>query len=247
MSEAARIGQSTGRRRRQSAPGDGHGCPSCERATRISAMPATIVVRTVSSTMLIAVSHGKGSSWAIVSSTTAGTPAAITEAGRSTAAWSRNSRPTSRVTFHRFSLEPLARGAGGEAVCEGGTGREHTVRHRPGDAESSPSGGPAAGRLAPVSYLPPTFDVTEETLAGEVFVLAVRGEIHIATAPEFSQRLNEAIAGGASGLLRITRRRGRMVLVCDNPTVMRLFEVTRTDETFEILPMREEALERLQG
>ena len=120
-----------------------------------------------------------------------------------------------------------------------------------------------------MSYLPPTFDVTDETVAEDVYVLAVRGEIHIATAPEFSARLNAAIANGRerlvvdmsgvafidstglsvllNGLRRMTRRGGRMVLACANPTVLRLFEVTRTDETFDIVRTRADALRQLRA
>ena len=118
-----------------------------------------------------------------------------------------------------------------------------------------------------MSYLPPTFDVTEETIEGDIQVLAVRGEIHIATAPQFSQRLNEAIANGPArlavdmtsvvfidstglsvllnALRRMTRRGGAMVLACANPTVLRLFEVTRTDETFDLVPTRDAAIQKL--
>ena len=37
-----------------------------------------------------------------------------------------------------------------------------------------------------------------------------------------------------NGLRRVTRQRGRMALVCTNPTVLRLFEITRLDATFDI-------------
>ena len=40
----------------------------------------------------------------------------------------------------------------------------------------------------------------------------------------------------------MTRQRGRMVLVCTNPTVLRLFEITRLDTTFDIRATRDEAL-----
>ncbi len=49
----------------------------------------------------------------------------------------------------------------------------------------------------------------------------------------------------AGGLNR--RQRGRMALVCTNPTVLRLFEITRLDTTFDIRPTREEALASVRG
>ena len=99
--------------------------------------------------------------------------------------------------------------------------------------------------------------------------MTVTGEIHVSTAPEFSRRLNAAIARGKTGLVldltptefidstglsvllnglrRVTRQRGRMALVCTNPTVLRLFEITRLDTTFDIHPTREQALESVRG
>jgi anti-sigma B factor antagonist len=50
-----------------------------------------------------------------------------------------------------------------------------------------------------------------------------------------------------NGLRRVTRQRGRMALVCVNPTVLRLFEITRLDATFDIHATREEALSAVQS
>jgi anti-sigma B factor antagonist len=116
-----------------------------------------------------------------------------------------------------------------------------------------------------VSFAVPHFDLTEDDIDDVTHVINVRGEIHVSTAPEFSERLNEAIARGKTavvldltavdfidstglsvllnGLRRVTRRRGRLALAVSNPTVLRLFEITRLDSTFDILPTREEALQ----
>jgi anti-sigma B factor antagonist len=113
----------------------------------------------------------------------------------------------------------------------------------------------------------PKFDVTEEDLDDNIRVLDASGEIHVSTAPRFSERLNAAIADGKTslildfsrvefidstglsvllnGLRRLTRRQGSLVLVCTNPTVLRLFEITRLDSTFDIVATREEALARV--
>jgi anti-anti-sigma factor len=45
-----------------------------------------------------------------------------------------------------------------------------------------------------------------------------------------------------NALRRLVRRGARLVLACSNPTVLRLFEATRTDATFDIVPTREQAL-----
>lgn len=111
-------------------------------------------------------------------------------------------------------------------------------------------------------------DLVNEELDG-VRVISVSGEIHVTTAPEFSQALNDAIADGVRGLVvdmsgvefidstglsvllnglrRVTRADGRMALVISNPTVLRLFEITRLDSTFDLQPTREAALGRVQS
>jgi anti-sigma B factor antagonist len=113
----------------------------------------------------------------------------------------------------------------------------------------------------------PTFDLSEETVDDRTIVLAAAGEIHVSTAPELSERLNAAIASGRTRLVldltgvefidstglsvllnalrRLTRRQGALALVCTNPTVLRLFEITRLDSTFDIVATRDEALEHV--
>lgn len=113
------------------------------------------------------------------------------------------------------------------------------------------------------------FALVEEQHDTDTRVISVSGEIHVTTAPEFSQRLNDAIAAGTrnvvidmsgvefidstglsvllNGLRRVTRSEGRLSLVVSNPTVLRLFEITKLDSTFDIQPSREAALARVQG
>ena len=113
----------------------------------------------------------------------------------------------------------------------------------------------------------PKFDVTEEDVGESTRILDATGEIHVSTAPRFSERLNAAIADGKTalvldfsrvefidstglsvllnGLRRLTRRKGSLVLVCTNPTVLRLFEITRLDSTFDIVGTRDEALQHV--
>jgi anti-sigma B factor antagonist len=120
-----------------------------------------------------------------------------------------------------------------------------------------------------VAFTEPDFQLLEEDVDDHTQVLTVTGEIHVSTAPEFSRRLDAAIARGKTGLVldltptefidstglsvllnglrRVTRQRGRMVLVCSNPTVLRLFEITRLDTTFDIRATREEAVQAVRG
>jgi anti-sigma B factor antagonist len=114
-----------------------------------------------------------------------------------------------------------------------------------------------------VSPVVPRFELDEESPNG-AHVINVRGEIHVTTAPEFSQRLTSAIEAGKTalvldlsgvefidstglsvllnGLRRLHQLNGRMALVADNPTVLRLFQITRLDSTFEIFADRESAI-----
>lgn len=115
----------------------------------------------------------------------------------------------------------------------------------------------------------PQIDITEDSVDDRTHVLHVRGEVHVSTAPELSSRLNDAIDVGRTAIVidlsevefidstglsvllsaqrRIDRAAGRMALVCANPTVMRLFEITHLDSTFAILATGEEALKHVRG
>jgi anti-sigma B factor antagonist len=119
-----------------------------------------------------------------------------------------------------------------------------------------------------MAFEAPNFELSEEDLDDTTAVIRVAGEIHATTAPEFSERLNSAIEAGKTGVVldltgvefidstglsvllnglrRVTRVRGAMVLACANPTVLRLFEITKLDSTFEILPSCDDAIARLR-
>jgi anti-sigma B factor antagonist len=113
----------------------------------------------------------------------------------------------------------------------------------------------------------PHFELSSESLDARTHVIHVKGEIHVSTAKEFAQRLDDAIAHEASqivldltevefidstgltvllnGLRSITLRGGRLALAISNPTVLRLFEITRLDTTFDIEPTLQAALQRV--
>jgi len=121
----------------------------------------------------------------------------------------------------------------------------------------------------PMSFASPQFELSDESLDDATHLIAVRGEVHVSTAPEFSERLNEAIATGKTGVVidmtdvefidstglsvllnalrRVTRQQGSLALVVSNPTVLRLFEITRLDSTFDIAATRDEAIARVHG
>jgi anti-sigma B factor antagonist len=115
--------------------------------------------------------------------------------------------------------------------------------------------------------LVPHFELDEERSDAGVHVLNVRGEIHVSTAPSFREQLNAVIEGGGTmlvldlsgvefidstglsvllnGLRLINQRHGRMALVCANPTVMRLFQITSLDATFDMFEDRAAAIARV--
>jgi anti-sigma B factor antagonist len=113
--------------------------------------------------------------------------------------------------------------------------------------------------------LAPHLEVSTEAPDAATRVVALRGELDVATVPAFRDALNpladdetvqcivvdlvEVTFIDSTGLMtllnalrRVVRREGRLVIACNNPTVLRLFEATRTDATFEIVPTREQAL-----
>ena len=110
----------------------------------------------------------------------------------------------------------------------------------------------------------PHFELSEESSDGGAHIICVRGEIHVTTAPRFAEHLTGAIEGGKTavvldmtgvefidstglsvllnGLRLIGQRRGRMALVCSNPTVLRLFQITGLEGTFDIFADRAAAI-----
>ena len=118
-----------------------------------------------------------------------------------------------------------------------------------------------------MAFEAPNFDLSEDELDEHTVVIRVAREIHATTAPEFSERLNAAIASGRTrvvldltgvefidstglsvllnGLRLINQRHGHLALVCANPTVMRLFQITGLEATFDIFEDRGRAIARV--
>jgi anti-sigma B factor antagonist len=120
-----------------------------------------------------------------------------------------------------------------------------------------------------VSFAEPRFVTRERDIDDRTAVVSVEGEIHVSTAPEFSGALAATIAAGRTFLVldlsgvmfidstglsvllnalrRLTRAGGAMALVCQNPTVLRLFEITKLDTTFAIHADLEPAVASVQA
>ena len=106
----------------------------------------------------------------------------------------------------------------------------------------------------------PRFELDVQDSPEGAHVLDVRGEIHLSTTPALARGLSEAIDRGntrivldlsgvgfidstglsvlLNGLRQVNALQGRMALVCANPTVLRLFEITSLDQTFDIFASR---------
>jgi anti-anti-sigma factor len=117
--------------------------------------------------------------------------------------------------------------------------------------------------------LAPHLDVVVDGPADGTRVIALKGELDVGTVPPFAAALQAALADEAPRLLvdltevtfidstalmtllttlrELNRRGGQLALACQNPTVLRLFEVTRTQETFQIFATREQALGHLDA
>jgi anti-sigma B factor antagonist len=120
-----------------------------------------------------------------------------------------------------------------------------------------------------VSFAEPRFHIQERVIDDRATVVAVEGEIHVSTAPEFSAMLSATVDGGRTSLVldltgvmfidstglsvllnalrQVTHVGGQMAVVCSNPTVLRLFEITRLDTTFDIHAELEPALAAVQA
>lgn len=107
-------------------------------------------------------------------------------------------------------------------------------------------------------------EVERLTLDDGVEVIGLTGELDVATVGRFDAAVRHALDSGVhacvadlaqlafidstglAALLRamrsVERAGGRFSVACANPTVLRLFEVTRSDVTLDVSATREQAL-----
>jgi anti-sigma B factor antagonist len=98
-------------------------------------------------------------------------------------------------------------------------------------------------------------------------VIALTGEVDLHTCPEFKEELLRVIADGSTtvvvdltgttfidstalgvlirGVERLRTEGGRLSVVCIDPSMRKIFEVTGLDRVFSIHGSREEALEQV--
>ncbi len=111
------------------------------------------------------------------------------------------------------------------------------------------------------------FDVKTEKLSDDQFVISLAGEVDLYTAPEFKQQLLEVIDQGGrdvivdlsdttfidsttlgvlvGGVKRLRPTGGSLALVCTDPNIIKIFEITGLDRVFPIHASRDDALSAL--
>jgi anti-sigma B factor antagonist len=111
------------------------------------------------------------------------------------------------------------------------------------------------------------FDIKTEQLANDTYAISLAGEIDLYTAPEFKQQLLEVISEGArlvvvdltsttfidsttlgvlvGGLRRLRAADGELTIVCSDPNITKIFEITGLDRVFDLTATRDEALSKL--
>ncbi len=111
------------------------------------------------------------------------------------------------------------------------------------------------------------FDIKTEQLADDTYAISLSGEIDLYTAPEFKQQLLEVIGEGAKhvvvdltsttfidsttlgvlvgGLRRLRSTDGQLSIVCSDPNITKIFEITGLDRVFDVVGTRDEALASL--
>ena len=106
-------------------------------------------------------------------------------------------------------------------------------------------------------------------LGARAYLIRLEGEFDLYTGQQFERRVLEALGRGASeivvdlsavsfidsttiGILMRTRKRlaqlrGRLLVICADRNILRLFEITALDRMFELYRTREEALDHVDG
>jgi anti-sigma B factor antagonist len=108
------------------------------------------------------------------------------------------------------------------------------------------------------------FDINAERAEGNVWIIALSGEVDLYTAPEFKQQLLEVINQGAKevvvdfsnttfidsttlgvlvgGVKRLRTNEGQLSLVSSDRNITKIFEITGLDRVFTIYGSRDEAV-----
>jgi anti-sigma B factor antagonist len=113
------------------------------------------------------------------------------------------------------------------------------------------------------------FDIDTEQLGNGAYVISLKGEVDLYTAPEFKQQLLEVIGQGGrevivdftdttfidsttlgvlvGGVKRLRTNDGSLSLVCSDRNITKIFEITGLDRVFTIYATRDEAVSKLSA
>ena len=111
------------------------------------------------------------------------------------------------------------------------------------------------------------FGITSADLGGNIVGVTVTGEIDLLASPYLRESLVEAVGSGARGVLvdlskatfvdsttlgvlmgaarRMRDRDGVLTIVCDNASILTIFEITRLDRVFDIFASVNDAITHL--
>ena len=113
------------------------------------------------------------------------------------------------------------------------------------------------------------FHIQDEEIDGQTHIIELGGEVDLYTAPEFKERMVQLIDGGkkqivvdlsqatfidsttlgvlVGGVKRLRPAGGALALVCTDPNITKIFEITGLDRVFPIHGTREDALQSLES
>jgi anti-sigma B factor antagonist len=111
--------------------------------------------------------------------------------------------------------------------------------------------------------------LTDEAVDAETHVVSARGELDLYAAPEFKRVLGEAIDGGTTrivvdltdaafmdstalgvligALKRMRVRNGALAVASEQPTILRILDVTGMDQVLDLYPTADDALAAVES
>lgn len=113
------------------------------------------------------------------------------------------------------------------------------------------------------------FHIDDVEIDSGTHVIELGGEVDLYTAPEFKERMVQVVEGGkkqvvvdlskatfidsttlgvlVGGVKRLRPSGGSLALVCSDPNILKIFEITGLDRVFAIHGSRDEALESVKS
>ena len=113
------------------------------------------------------------------------------------------------------------------------------------------------------------FQISDTAIDDETHVIELGGEVDLYTAPEFKERMVQVIEDGkkhvvvdlskatfidsttlgvlVGGVKRLRPAGGSLTLVCTDPNICKIFEITGLDRVFPIHSSRDDALAALSA